>query len=77
MGKYLFFTGESCAGCTVLKNHIRDNKLQDYFVIIDVGKEPALAASYQVRSLPVIVSPSRQYFLGLSGGMEVIKSMTR
>ncbi len=77
MGKYLFFTGEDCSGCKVLKNHIRDSRLQDNFVIIDVGKEPALAASYQVRSLPVIVSPSRQYHIGLAGGMEVIKSMTR
>ena len=77
MNKYLFFTGEGCSGCTVLKNHIRDNKLQDCFVIIDVGEEPAIAASDQVRTLPVIVSPSKQYYIGLSGGIELIKTMTR
>lgn len=76
MSKYIFFTGASCSGCDVLKERIKEQDLYDRFVVVDAGDNPEIAASYQVRTLPTIISPEKDYFVGLSNGLALLKAMS-
>ena len=55
--KYIFFTGEGCKPCDMLKDIIKERDLYERFTVVDVGEDPELAASYHVRSLPTMFSP--------------------